>query len=299
MKALVTGGSGFIGSYLVKFLSNEGIEAYGPTYKDCDVRKAKDLEKWLKKTRPNFIFHLAAQSFPTISYTNPRLTFDVNVFGTIALFECIRKLEIDTKVVVACSSAEYGLVKENEVPVNEEHPLLPVHPYGVSKVAQDLLAYQYYKNYGIKAIRARIFNTTGPGKENDVCADFTYGVAEIEKGKRKKMYVGNLEPKRDITDVRDMVKALWLSALKGKDGEAYNLCSSKAIGIKEILEKAISLSNKKIEYEIDKRKLRPTDEPIILGDNRKFCSATGWKPEISIEKTLKDMLNYWRGKIKK
>jgi GDP-D-mannose dehydratase len=213
------------------------------------------------------------------------------------VFEAVRKCKLDCVVVVACSSAEYGFVTENEVPVSESHILLPLHPYGVSKVAQDLLAYQYHQNFAIKAVRARIFNTTGPRKTNDVCSDFTNKIVEIEKGKISKMLVGNLEPKRDITDVVDVVNALYLLSEKGNMGEAYNICSSKAYQIKDILNMAISLSKVDIQFHVDQNKLRPTDEPIIMGDNTKIKEDCGWAPKMQMEETLGRMLDYWRGEI--
>jgi GDP-4-dehydro-6-deoxy-D-mannose reductase len=220
------------------------------------------------------------------------------VIGTINLFETVKQHKKDAKIFVACSSAEYGFVDPEKVPVKETQPLAPLHPYGVSKVAQDLLAYQYFKNFGIRCTRGRIFNTTGPGKTNDAPNDFATQIVEIERGTREnRIFVGNLQTERDFTDVRDMVKAIVLSTVKGKDGEVYNLCSSRAIKISNILDTLISLSNTKIEVVIDEKKLRPTDEKIILGDNTKIMNDTGWKPEIPMRKTLEDILTYWRQKL--
>ncbi|MGB9637117.1 MAG: GDP-mannose 4,6-dehydratase, partial [Thermoplasmata archaeon] len=165
------------------------------------------------------------------------------------------------------------------------------------KVAQDLLAYQYYKNFGIRCSRGRIFNTTGPGKTNDAPNDFATQIVEIEKGRREKIFVGNLQTERDFTDVRDMVKAIVASTVKGKDGEVYNLCSSRAIKIQNILDTLLTLANTRIEVVVDEKKLRPSDEKIILGDNSKLIADTGWKPEIPMYRTLADILNYWREKL--
>lgn len=314
MQVMVTGAEGFIGKYLVQLLANEGNTVIAtwydeenarkiPTLKNikllkCDVRNRKNLEKIVGKYVPEYFYHLAAQSFPTKSWEDPWYTMEVNVIGTVNLFEAIRTLRLDTKVFVACSSAEYGYVGPEEIPVKENHLLQPLHPYGVSKVAQDLLAYQYYKNFGIRCTRGRIFNTTGPGKTNDAPNDFATQIVEIEKGKKEnKIFVGNLETERDFTDVRDMVRAIVAATVVGKDGECYNLCSSRPIKIQNVLDTLIGLSTCKIEIVVDEKKLRPSDEKIILGDNSKLIADTGWKPEIPMYKTLADTLNFWRGNM--
>lgn len=315
MRVLITGMTGFIGSHLAEFLLKKELKVSGTVWDkselrnveaikddvrifECDIRDSERVDEIIKEFEPEMIFHLAAQSFPTVSWDEPERTLDTNVLGTTHIFESIRKREIDPIVLVACSSAEYGLVSENEVPVKESHILLPLHPYGVSKVAQDLLAYQYHKNFGIKTVRARIFNTTGPKKTKDVCSDFTSRIVRIEKGIEKELFVGNLEAKRDITDVEDVVSALWLLCEKGEMGEVYNVCSSKAYRIKDILSKAIELSKVKIEEQVDPNMLRPTDEPIIMGDNTRIRERCGWVPKKSMEETLSRMLDYWRSAIK-
>jgi GDP-D-mannose dehydratase len=251
---------------------------------------------------PDRIFHLAAQSFPTVSLFKPQETFDINCTGTINIFESIlsirkKNLSYNPVIVVACSSAEYGasLTVEN-TPIKEDTQLLPLHPYGASKVAQDLLTYQYYKNYGLKGIRARIFNTTGPRKTNDVCSDFTKRVVEIEKGKSNKLFVGNISTKRAITDVRDLVTALDLLSEKGAAGEVYNISGNKAYIISDIIEIIKKHSKAEFEVDIDPQLLRPTDEPVIFGDSSKLISHTGWKQEYTLERTIADMLEYWRNK---
>jgi len=314
MKVLITGAAGFIGSYLIKECLSRGEEVVGTFWKNdteelvsdvkgkiqmvpCDVRDFSNVKNIIEGARPEKIFHLAAQSFPTISLEKPQETIEINVNGTVNIFEAVRDLKINPAVVVACSSAEYGIVEEKDQPTKENQPLKPLHPYGVSKVAQDFLAYQYFKNFGIKAVRCRIFNTTGPGKTGDVCADFSKRIVEVEKGLRKNISVGNLEAWRDFTDGRDMAAALWLSSEKVEWGEAYNLCSGKIHKVGDLLEKMISMSGKNIEVISDKALLRPTDEKIILGDNSKFVSKTGWHPNILIEKTLEDMLEWHRKKL--
>jgi len=317
MRIFVTGMSGFIGSHLAAHLVAEGHDVWGTYYVKsevgaldavrkklhllyCDIRSLKQVDAALRKSRPERIYHLAAQSFPTVSWSKPALTMATNAGGTINLFEAVKALRLDTRVVVAGSSAIYGYVNEDEVPVNEDHPLRPLHPYGVSKVAQELLAYQYYKNFGIWSATARIFNTTGPGKVHDVCADFASQVARIEAGRqRNPMRVGNLSPRRDITDVRDQVRGLEAIVEKGKPGEPYNLCSSHSIAIQYVLGKLLSLAQGKVDARVDQKLLRPTDEPIIMGDNTKLVRATGWKPKIAIARTLEDSLDHWREKFKR
>lgn len=314
MRALITGINGFIGSYLAESLLGKGLNVHGTvrkvghlenilhiknavTLSKCDVRDPAAVKNAIRKSKPDLVFHLAAQSYPTVSWKDPIGTMETNVIGTINVLEAIRKLRMNPKTLIACSSAEYGYVQEDEVPVKEDHSLLPLHPYGVSKVAQDLLAYQYFKNFNLKTSRVRIFGATGPRKVEDVCSDFAKGVANIEFGKKKPvMYVGNLETRRDLVDVRDTVEAFWLLVKKGKIGEVYNVCSGKAYKIGDILNMFLKMPSTKIEVKIDPKKLRPSDESIIVGDNNKIRKDCGWKPKIPIEKTLKDTLEYWREK---
>ena len=197
------------------------------------------------------------------------------------------------------SSEEYGLVKPDEVPIKETNPLRPLSPYGVSKIAQDMLSYQYAKSYGMKIVITRGFNHTGPRRGSVfVASNFAKQIVEIEKGKKKPVIeVGNLEAKRDFTDVRDMVRGYWLAVQKGVPGERYNLCSGKAISIQELLDMLLKLSTVEITVKQDPSRMRPSDVQILLGDNTKFKELTGWSPEIPFEKTLKDLLDYWREKI--
>jgi GDP-4-dehydro-6-deoxy-D-mannose reductase len=310
-KIWITGGGGFMGPHLADYLSNKGYEVlatYYPSeekskkinskvkYEECDVRDKDRVYSILREFKPDKIFHLAAQSLPTFSWKDPWYTIETNIIGTINIFEGIKELKLDSKVLVACSSAEYGYVTPDEVPVKENHSLKPLHPYGVSKVSQEMLSYQYFKNFNIKTIPVRIFNTTGPGKTNDVCSDFTKRLIEIEKGinPTKKLKVGNLKSKRAITDVRDIIKAFDIALDSGEIGEVYNLSGEKVYEINEIVEILRKLVDFKFELETDKNLIRPTDEPIIFGDSKKFKDRTGWKQEIPLEKTLKDMILYWR-----
>lgn len=312
MRTLITGINGFIGSYLAEYLLNKRLEVYGTVHKmkyleniahlknvitlsKCDVRNSTAVKNVVRKSRPGLVFHLAAQSRPDISWKNPRETMETNVMGTVNIFESIRELKLDPKILVACSSAEYGFIAGNEGSIKEDHQLLPLSPYGVSKVAQDLLAYQYFQNYNMKTIRVRIFGATGPRKTGDVCSDFAIQIAEIEHEKREPIVpVGNLDARRDLTDVRDTVEAFWLLMERGKIGDVYNVCSSKAYKIGDILNKFLEMSEIGIKVKVDPKKLRPSDEPIIVGDNSKIRKDCRWRPKIPIENTLEDTLNYWR-----
>lgn len=318
MNILITGACGMVGSHMIDvFHAEGGHHIIGTYYKpttdmedikgkaqlvECDVRYFQRVLDVIGDIKPDKIFHLAAQSYPTVSWHRPQETMDINVNGTINVFEAIKYVRkkdknYDPIVVVACSSAEYGasLTPEN-TPIKEDAQLLPLHPYGVSKVGQDLLSFQYYQNDKIKTIRARIFNTTGPRKTNDVVADFTMRAHQIETGKLNKLKVGNLNTKRAITDVRDLVSALILLSDKGKWGEAYNISGDKVYEIKEIIPIIEEVIGMKIEFEIDPSLLRPTDEPIIFGDSSKLKNDTGWKQTVELKTTIKDMIEYLRMK---
>jgi GDP-4-dehydro-6-deoxy-D-mannose reductase len=315
MAVLVTGAEGFIGSHLVEHLLAQGKEVIGTTFdtsvlwrledvKDLiqmvpmDVRDAERVDEVMSMHRPEAVYHLAAQSLPTVSWDEPVRTMETNANGTVNIIEALRRHSPEAPVLVACSSAEYGMVSPDEVPTPEDHPLLPLHPYGVSKVAQDLLAYQYHYNFDVKAFRARIFNTTGPRKEADVLADFTKRVVDIEQGRGPpRLRVGNLEPQRDFTDVRDNVRALTLMVERGRPGVAYNICTGNVHRISDLLD--VILSNTKVQVEVyeDPELMRPSDEPIIAGSNARLVGDTGWRPEVPIEGTIVDMLEFWRGHL--
>ena len=308
-KVLITGVAGFIGSHLSDFLLEKGFNVYGFYYEpkvslnflndkvkiyECDIRDKGKLRSIIKEINPSIIFHLAAQSYPVVSWEKPQETMEINVIGTVNLFEVIKELNIDPIVLVACSSAEYGFVNLDEVPIKEDRILKPLHPYGVSKVAQELLSYQYFKNDSVRSIMVRIFNTTGPRKVNDVCSDFTKKIVEIEKGKRNFLDVGNLESKRAIMDVRDLINGLFLLIQNGDFGEAYNISSDKVYRIGDLLEIMKKMGKKDFEVKQNEALMRPTDEPVIFGDSSKLKEVTGWEQKINIEKTIEDMLNFWR-----
>ena len=270
----------------------------GSAFERCDIRDQTRLSELMSSFRPNHVFHLAAQSYPTVSLERPRETMDVNAGGTINLFECLRTSALTPVVVVACSSAEYGMVAADDLPVREEHPLCPLHPYGVSKVAQDLLAAQYYVLYAIPAVRIRIFNTTGPGKIGDVCSDLTRRAVEIELGIHPpSLRVGNLTSRRAIIHVRDMVTALRLSAEYCRHGEVYNVGATQTYSVEDLIHAIGSQVKVPFQIEQDRALMRGCDEPVIAGNITRFQRCTGWSPEIDLAGTLQDMLNWWRSRL--
>ena len=215
--------------------------------------------------------------------------------GSLYLFEAVRGMRRPPVILSACSSAEYGNVPASAIPVKEEQPLKPLHPYGISKVCLDLLAREYFLDYKIPVVNIRLFNTTGPGKTNDAPSDFVRQLVRIKKGLQAPIIeVGNLKPRRAFLDVQDTVRGFYLAAIKGKRGEAYNLCATRTHQIHEVLHTAIRLSGVKAEIRPVSWLMRPSDEKIIFGSTQKFRTDTGWKPLNSIEQTLKSMLDYWQ-----
>jgi len=321
MRILITGITGFVGSHLAEYcLKRPKVKVYGTVIShhlgdelkrvehikdkiellECNLTNRVAVERVLRISEPDKIFHLAAQSFVPTSWKSPEDTLYNNIFPELNIFEVVREMKLDPVIVIACSSEEYGLVFENELPIKETNPLRPLSPYAVSKIAQEKLAYQYHKSYGLKTVLTRFFNTEGPERGQDfVTSNFTKQIAEIEKSKRGPViYVGNLETKRDFTDVRDMVRAYWLASGKCKFGEPYNVCSGKARSIKEVLELLLSLSKvKNIKVKQSPERMRPSDVPMLVGDCSKFRKQTGWRPKIPFEKTMEDLLNYWREKV--
>lgn len=319
MRVMVTGAGGMVGSHLVEHMYQKGHDVLGTYYKpttdireispeiqmiECDVRYATAVEIIMQKFKPDQIYHLAAQSYPTVSWDRPYETIDTNINGTIAIFESIKVVrnmmdsDYDPIVVVACSSAEYGQtlneLEESEIYVKENAELKPLHPYGVSKVGQDLISYQYFMNDHIRCIRARIFNSTGVRKVNDVTSDFTKRAVEAERTGKYILRVGNLDTKRAIMDQRDLIAALVLLAEKGIPGEVYNISSEHIYQMKDIVTMIEKQIGHTFDIRIDKELLRPTDERVIVGDITKLKKDTGWVQQIGMEQTVADMLDYWR-----
>jgi len=307
--ALVTGAEGFIGSHLARYLQAKGWNVVGTYLPDnhtsfpklprldfvqCDLRNGQRITQLVNTYQPSHVFHLGAQSLPTVSWANPVATFESNIMGSLYLFEGVRRLKRAPVVVSACSSAEYGRVPASAIPVKEDRPLRPLHPYGISKVCLDLLAREYFLDYKIPAVNVRLFNTTGPGKTNDAPSDFVRQLVAIKKGlQRPVIEVGNLKPRRAFLDVNDTVRAFYLAAMKGKHGQTYNVCATRTHKMSEILQRAIRLSGVKAEIRPVPRLMRPSDEKIIFGSTAKIRKDLGWKPLRTIDQTLQSMLDYW------
>lgn len=265
-------------------------------FTQCDLRNGERIAQVLAKYRPTHIFHFGAQSLPTVSWADPIGTFESNVMGSLHLFEAVRHLKQLPVVVSACSSAEYGYVPASAIPVTEEQPLRPLHPYGISKVCLDLLAREYFLDHKVPTVNVRLFNTTGPGKTNDAPSDFVRQLVAIKKGLQAPVIeVGNLRSRRSFLDVSDTVRGFYLAATKGKRGEAYNLCAARTLKISDLLRIAIRLSGVEAEIRPVSRLMRPSDEKIIFGSTQKIRKDTGWRPLRTIEQTLSSMLAYWNG----
>jgi GDP-4-dehydro-6-deoxy-D-mannose reductase len=318
MRVLITGITGFAGSHLAEYIlaNKPEVKVFGLVrwrsrmdnvlgirdkveLHEADLKDYISLKKCLKDIKPDFIFHLAAQSFVPTSWRLPAETLSINAVGQVHLFEAVLDLGLTPRIQVAGSSEEYGQVNPDEIPMKETNALRPLSPYAVSKVAQDMLGYQYFRSYGLHVVRTRGFNHTGPRRGDVfVTSNFAKQIAEIEaKKKPAVIYVGNLEAKRDFTDVRDMVRAYWLSLEKGQAGEVYNIGTGRAYAMQEVLDMLLSLSKVKVKVEVDPARLRPSDVPILLPDCSKFVSLTGWKPTIPFTKTLEDLLDYWRERV--
>lgn len=318
MKVLITGLTGFAGSYLAEYLvAKKKYEVWG-TYlfddslanvvriKDkidlikTDLSKEKNVFKLIKDTSPSLIFHLAALTVPGKSFSIPTETLLNNISLQIHLLEAVRQQDLlNTKILVVSSADIYGLVDSKDLPIDEETKLMPTSPYAVSKITQDFLGLTYFLSYKLKIIRVRPFNHIGPRQSPQfVVSSFAKQIAEIERGKREPILkVGNLEAKRDFTNVKDMVRAYATVMEKGKIGSVYNIGSGTSYKISDILNKLVFMSSSKIKIEKSKTLFRPTDNPELLCNASKFTKLTGWKPEISIDKTLKDTLDYWRNLI--
>lgn len=315
MRVLITGVTGFAGSHLADYLLDEhpDVEIFG-TYRwrsrmdniehlgaklellECELRDPSSVRWAVERARPDAVFHLAAQSFVPSSWSAPGDTVLSNLNGQINLFEAIRSLDLDPVVQIACSSEQYGLVHKDEVPIKETNPLRPLSPYAVSKVGQDFLGYQYFQSYGLKVVRTRGFNHTGPRRGDVfVVSNFARQVVRIELGLAPPVIrVGNLDAVRDFTDVRDMVRAYWLAVTKARPGEAYNIATGEGLTIREMLDRLIALSETEVTIEVDPTRLRPSDVEILIGDSSKFRADTGWEPQVPFDRTLRDTLDFWR-----
>ena len=314
MRLLITGITGFVGSHMAEYALAHGAEVFGSsrwrsktenidhlrakiTLIESDLRDLSSVRALIEAANPTHVVHLAAQSFVAASWQTPAETLTTNIISQVNLLEGLRGLKMSPRFLVVGSSEEYGLVEEHELPIKETNPLRPLSPYAVSKVTQDMMGYQYFKSYGLPIVRSRAFNHEGPRRGDVfVTSNFARQVAEIEAGLRDPiMYVGDLKPRRDYSDVRDIVRGYWLLLEQGEPGEVYNLCSGKSWAIQQVLDFLLEQSRVKgISVQTDPTRLRPSDVMVLEGDPSKIEKATGWKVEIPFERTLKDLLAYWR-----
>ncbi len=315
MRVFITGISGFVGSVLANYLLSSdfgrSLELHGTIHRadsriqdlrdrlhlhSGDLRNPSWIDRVIATVKPSYTFHLAAWSDVRASWDQPWAAYELNISCQLNLLESLRRHTPEARVLVVASSEVYGLIEPDDLPIDEQTPLRPNSPYGISKVAQDLMAQQYWYNYGLSAIRVRSFNHIGPGQSDSfVASAFARQIAEIEAGRQQPVLkVGNLEAERDYTDVRDMVRAYWLALTKGEPGGVYNIGSGTSVPAQDLLEVLLELSDVPIGVEQDPMRLRPSDVTRIVCDPDRFFKGTGWVPNIPLRKSLEDVLNHWR-----
>lgn len=321
-KILITGITGFVGSHLADLALEKGCIVYGLkrwnlsrmrnvkhiidkiNWIDCDITDNVSVKKALEISQPDKIFHLAAESFVSTSWDHPSHYMDVNYKGTVNFLECMKDMKVKPRFLIPGSGEEYGEIFDDELPINEKVILRPVNPYAVTKIAQDLIGYVYYRTYGLNVVRVRAFNHEGPRRDNVFGIPwYAYQIARIENNLQEPIIkTGHIEDKRNFTHVRDMVEAYWLAIEKCIPGELYLIGSDEQEKIhtyREIIHMLIAMSNvKNIKIQQDPKYVRPTAVPRLIGDTSKFRVITGWKPKISMEQILKDTLEYWREFVK-
>lgn len=312
MRILITGIAGFVGAHLTESLLRlPEVEIHGVVHRhDQRIRHMKDrlhlhqgdlrnplwVNEIIAQIQPDYVLHLAAWSDVAGSWQQPWVTYELNIQCQLNLLEAIRRTAPACRTLIVASNEVYGLVQPQDLPMDEETPFRPNSPYGVSKITQDLMGYQYWVGYGLPVIRVRSFNHMGPGQSADFAASaFARQIAEMEAGVRPAVLkVGNLDAERDFTDVRDIVRAYWLAVTLGEPGQVYNVGSGNYRSIRWILDTLLNLTDLAVTVETDPARLRPSDIPRTLCDNRRLVAATGWAPQIELQETLRDLLNYWR-----
>jgi GDP-4-dehydro-6-deoxy-D-mannose reductase len=317
MRLLITGITGFVGSHMAEYAISRGAEVIGSVrwrsrtenieqlqgqlrLIECDLRDTASVRRLLAASVPTHVIHLAAQSFVGASWHMPGETLSTNMTSQLNLLEGIRDFPDPPRFLVIGTSEEYGLVYPDELPIRETNPLRPLSPYAVSKVGQDLMGFQYFQSYGLPIVRTRAFNHEGPRRGDVfVTSNFAKQVAEIEAGRHDPViHVGDLTPRRDYSDVRDIVRGYWMLLEQGEPGEVYNLCSGRSWTIQRVLDFYLDRSHVKgISVQVDPARLRPSDVMVLEGDPSKIHKALGWQTEIPFERTLMDLLEYWRGRV--
>jgi GDP-4-dehydro-6-deoxy-D-mannose reductase len=316
-RVFITGVTGPVGSFLADYLLTlPDVEVhafkrwrsdtrpiqhlYGRVaFHEGDIEDPFAVAAAVRAAAPDRIYHLAAQSYPSASWDAPITTMRTNVEGTVNVLEAVRTHAPSARVHIAGSSAEYGWVRPDEVPIPETRGLRPASPYGISKVAQELLGFQYHDSYGLHIVVTRSFNHVGP-RQGDRCSiqTFCQQMAQIEAGRQPPiLQVGNLDARRDFTHVADVSRALWLLLDRGTPGTVYNLCSGATTRIGDIVELVRARGRVPVEVQVDPARLRPSDEPILQGDNTRLRSDTGWAPHIGMPQIVDELLAYWRAAI--
>ena len=291
MRALVTGASGFVGRHLVAHLVASGDEV---TTSEAEITEPEALEADFGEGNPDAVYHLAAQADVQASFSAAAATLRVNVEGTFNVLDAARRAGAG-RVVVVSSADVYGRLEPAGLPVDETAPMRPVTPYGASKAAAEMVCIQAAAGRGLDLIRARAFNHLGPGQSDRfVAAALAARIAANERSGADVVPVGNLRARRDFTDVRDVVRAYRLLAEHGASGEAYNVCSGTALGVGELAEALIARARHPMRLAANDELLRPVDVTEVRGDPSKLRAATGWRPEVRMEQTLEDLLDYWR-----
>ncbi|MGA2528627.1 MAG: GDP-mannose 4,6-dehydratase [Acidimicrobiales bacterium] len=296
MRAYLTGGTGFVGAWLLRHLAESGDTAVAPG-PEVEVLDLELLAGDLAAARPEVVYHLAALTHVGRSWSEPGETFRVNALGTLNLLEAAARCDDPPTVVLVSSAEVYGPATDAK-PLDEQAELRPVTPYAASKVAAEFLGLQAFLGRGLRVVRARPFNHVGPGQSEDfVVSALARRMIEAELTRTGTVRVGNLAASRDFTDVRDVVRAYRLLATYGVAGEAYNICSGRAISVSVLADQMAALVSGEVRLLEDPALFRPVEVPVLLGDCSKLVAATGWRPKLALTSTLKDVLEYWRGRL--
>lgn len=319
-RVLITGISGSGGSYLAEYIvkNHPKIEVHGMgrwhsttvidnlnevkdkvTLYECDLMDFSSVLSVLEKCKPDAIFHLAAHANVRASFQTPLSVLNNNIMGTANLFEAIRAAKINPLIQLCSSSEVYGVVDPKYVPINESTPMCPTSPYAVSKVAQDMLGYSYFKSYKMPIIRTRMFTYLNPRRTDLFATSFARQVVRIEMGLQKELVHGNLDSIRTIIDVRDAMRAYWDALMYCEPGEAYNIGGTTTMSVRDFLDTLISLAKKPIPTRVDPALLRPSDVTLQIPDTSKFCEATGWEPNYTFKESMAHLLDHWRKEVAK
>jgi len=317
MRILITGATGFVGSHMVDYILNNTQDKIYATKRwmedttnlnhisderfefiDCDLLDGLSIKRAVEISKPDKVFHFAAQSFPEVSFKTPVITLQTNTIGTTHLFESIKESEYNPVIVSVSTSEVYGMPKEDEIPIKETNPIRAANPYSISKVGHDLMSQYYFNAYGMKIITTRMFSHEGArrGKEFAV-SSFAYQIAKGEKSGDYVVKHGNLDSVRTYSHIDDAIEAYWLCSESDKYGEVYNIGGSETCKVGDALDSMISKSDKPFKKVLDKERLRPTDITLQIPSTDKFRADFNWKPKKTMNDIWNDLLNYWRERV--